>query len=207
MPKQTRSSALAVFINCPFDPSYRRVFDAIVFTVVALGCQARCARERETGTQERLKKILEIIDACHFGIHDISFMGIDPKTKLARHNMALELGVFLGCCEFGGQRHARKSCLILDRDPWRYRKSISDLSGRDIKSHNGNPKQAITVVRDWFVTESKSHDKPAGSVIVQQYRRFRKQLPSLCRKTDRRASELLFNEYCVLATTWLQTNA
>ena len=29
----------------------------------------------------------------------------------------------------------------------------------------------------------------------------------LCRKTDRRVSELLFNEYCVLATTWLQTNA
>lgn len=96
----------AVFINCPFDASYRRLFDAIVFAVIYLGFEARCALERDTGTQERLKKVLEIIGSCQFGIHDLSFMRVDPATKLARHNMAFELGLFLGCCEFGGTAHA-----------------------------------------------------------------------------------------------------
>jgi hypothetical protein len=143
MRKHSPSAAPAVFINCPFDRSYRPLFDAIVFAVMALGFEPRCALERDTGTQERLKKIVEIIHSCQFGIHDLSFMRVDRWTKLPRYNMAFELGLFLGCCEFGGKGHAGKSCLILDRERWRYRKSLSDLSGRDIQGHNSDPKQAV----------------------------------------------------------------
>ena len=113
MGKHSSSAVSAVFINCPFDPSYRPVFDAIVFAVMALGFEPRCALERDTGTQDRLKKIVEIIHSCQFGIHDLSFMRIDRSTKLPRYNMAFELGLFLGCCEFGGEGHKGKSCLIL----------------------------------------------------------------------------------------------
>jgi hypothetical protein len=127
---------------------------------MVLGFEARCALERETGTQERLKKILEIIGACEFGIHDLSFTRINPGTKLPRYNMAFELGLFLGCCEFGGRSHARKSCLILDRQCWRYRKSLSHLSGRDIQAHKGNPNNAIIAVRNWLATESSSATHP-----------------------------------------------
>jgi hypothetical protein len=207
MRKHSPSAAPAVFINCPFDPSYRPLFDAIVFAVMALGFEPRCALERDTGTQERLKKIVEIIHSCQFGIHDLSFMRVDRWTKLPRYNMAFELGLFLGCCEFGGKGHAGKSCLILDRERWRYRKSLSDLSGRDIQGHNGDPKQAVIAVRNWLATESQLSDPPGGSFISRQYRRFRKELPSLCRSTKLRISELSFKDYCGLATAWLRANA
>jgi hypothetical protein len=71
MRKHSSSAAPAVFINCPFDPSYRSLFDAIVFAVMALGFEPRCALERDTGTEERLKKIVEIIHSCRLGIHDL----------------------------------------------------------------------------------------------------------------------------------------
>jgi hypothetical protein len=203
----SRKAPAVVFINCPFDRSYRRVFDGIVFAVMALGFVARCALERATGTQERLKKILEIIGTCQFGIHDLSFMRIDPGTRLPRYNMAFELGLFLGCCEFGGQRHAGKSCLILDRERWRYRKSLSDLSGRDIQGHRGDPKQAIIAVRNWLVTESQLDDRPGGSFIVRQYERFRKELPDLCLRAKRRVAELSFKDYCDMVAAWLRANA
>ena len=72
-------------------------------SVMALRFGARCALERATGTQERLKKILEIIGTCQLGIHDFSFMRIDPGTRLPRYNLACELGLVLGWSEFGAK--------------------------------------------------------------------------------------------------------
>jgi hypothetical protein len=207
MRKLSLSAAPAVFINCPFDPSYRPLFDSIVFAVMALGFEPRCALERDTGTQERLKKIVEIIHSCQFGIHDLSFMHIDRSTRLPRYNMAFELGLFLGCCEFGGKGHKGKSCLILDRQRWRYRKSLSDLSGRDIQEHKNDPKRAITAVRNWLTTESQVHELPGGSFILKQYKRFRKELPDLCRRAKLQVPELSFKDYCVLVAAWLRASA
>ena len=207
MPKHSSSAAPAVFINCPLDSSYRRLFDAIVFAVMALGFKPRCALERDTGTQERLRKIVEIIRSCQFGIHDLSFMRIDRSTKLPRYNMVFELGLFLGCCEFGGKGHKAKSCLILDQERWRYRKSLSDLSGRDIQEHKNDPGQAITAVRNWLATESQLSDLPGGSFILRQYRRFRRELPNLCRKARLRVNGLTFKDYCAAVAEWLGTKA
>lgn len=207
MRKQSPPTTPAVFINCPFDSSYRPIFDAIVFAVMALGFEPRCALERDTGTKERLSKIVDIIQSCQFGVHDLSFMRIDRSTKLPRYNMAFELGLFLGCCEFGGKGHEGKSCLILDRERWRYRKSLSDLSGRDIQGHRNDPKEAITAVRNWLATESQVAELPGGSFILKQYGRFRKELPSLCRRTKLQIRELSFKDYCFLAASWLRANA
>jgi hypothetical protein len=192
-----------VFINCPFDPTYRKIFDAIVFSVCALGFEPRCALDQDSGTDERLTKILKLIESCPFCIHDLSYMKIDPRTRLPRHNMPFELGLFLGY-EYGSRKRPPKSCLILDREGFRYRKSLSDLSGRDIRAHNGSPAEAITAVRDWLVTESGRHDAPGGAFIVQQYHRFRRQLPVLCKMTKRRASELSFWDYRGMVSAWLK---
>ena len=196
----------AVFINCPFDSSYREIFDAIVFAVCALGFQPRCALDRDDGTKERLTKILQLIDDCRFGIHDLSYMKIDPGTHLPRHNMPFELGLFLGR-ESAARKRSNKSCLILDSHPWRYRKSLSDLSGRDIRAHKGRRTLAITAVRDWLVTESGRADAPGGAFIVQQYRRFRRQLPTLCANAKRKVDELSFSDYREMVSAWLNMNA
>jgi hypothetical protein len=193
-----------VFINCPFDATYRKIFDAIVFSVCALGFEPRCALDQDSVTEERLTKILNLIEWCPFSIHDLSNMKIDPGTRLPRHNMPFELGLFLGY-EFASR--TQKSCLILDKEGYRYRKSLSDLSGRDVRAHKGLPAQAITAVRDWLVTESGRDDAPGGESIVQQYRRFRRQLPALCRETRRIASELTFWDYRGMVSAWLKNDA
>jgi len=206
MGKRRAAAPSAVFINCPFDPSYRKIFDAIVFTVCALGFEPQCALGRDDGSEERLTKILELIDRCSFGIHDLSFMKLDPGTRLPRHNMPFELGLFLGI-KFAANNQAKKSCLILDRDQWRYRKSLSDLSGRDIRAHGGSRKRAIAAVRNWLVTESNLEDAPGAAFLERQYMRFRRRQPELCANANRDITELQFGEYRSMVVAWLKLDA
>jgi hypothetical protein len=193
----------AVFINCPFDASYRGIFDAVVFAVCLLGFEPHCALEEDTGTEERLAKILKLIELCPLSIHDLSYMKLDPRTRLARHNMPFELGLFLGY-GFASRKAPKKRCLILDKDGFRYRKSLSDLSGRDISAHKGVPKRAMIVVRNWLVTQSGSHNAPGGDFVVQQYRRFKRQLPLLCKASKRKMPELSFWDYRGMVNAWLK---
>src|SRR5580698_2134393 len=104
-----------VFINCPFDATYRKIFDAIVFSVCALGFEPRCALDQDSSTEERLTKILNLIECCPFCIHDLSYMKIDPRTRLPRHNMPFELGLFLGY-DHANQKLPKQICLIMDSD-------------------------------------------------------------------------------------------
>jgi hypothetical protein len=140
----------AVFINVPFDRRYKKLFDALVFAVHDCGFLARSAREQDDGSQVRLDKLYEIIGKCQFGIHDLSRTSLDAKYRLPRFNMPLELGIFLGAKKYGGARHARKSCLILDREPFRYQIFCSDIAGQDIRAHQNDVGEAIAAVRDWL---------------------------------------------------------
>jgi hypothetical protein len=124
-----------VFVNCPFDAAYRRLFRSIVFSVIHCGFRARCALEIDDGSEVRIDKILSIVEQCRFGIHDISRTELDRKYRLPRFNMPLELGIFLAAKRFGGPPQNNKMCLILDRQPYRYQKFISDIAGQDIQAH------------------------------------------------------------------------
>jgi len=86
----------SVFLNVPFDKKYARLSNALIFAVHDCGFVARSAREVEDSAQGRVEKILSIIEQSKFGIHDISRAGLDRATGLARFNMPLELGFFLG---------------------------------------------------------------------------------------------------------------
>ena len=155
-----RVSGRDVFINCPFDDTYKPIFQAIVFTVYELNFTPRCALEADDSSVGRLAKIMDIIGECGYGVHDISSVNLSSGTNLPRFNMPLELGLFLACKRFGGKPHRGKTCVILDSDPYRYRKSISDLSGQDIHSHQGKPQRAIAEVRNWLATTSKGEELP-----------------------------------------------
>jgi len=144
-----------VFINAPIDAGYRPIFDAIVFAVHDLGLTARCALEQDDSGEIRLSKIERIIEECRFGIHDLSAVELDAVTHLPRFNMPLELGLFLGCRRFGAGNQRKKSSLILDREPYRYRTFMSDISGQDIHSHAGDPERAIVETRDWLRAASR----------------------------------------------------
>lgn len=195
-----------VFINCPFDHTYKPIFDAIVFAIYDLGFVARSALEIDDGTEPRLAQIEGLIEECRYGVHDISSVALDRNTGLPRFNMPLELGLFLGCKRFGDARQHRKACLILDSDPYRYRQYISDIAGQDIHSHGGAAAAAIVEVRNWLAATSKYKFLPGGTDIVESYNRFLTDLPALCAELHRRPEDLTFGDLSETVMIWLEAN-
>ena len=196
----------SVFLNVPFDSKYSRLFDALVFSVHDCGFTARSALEVEDSGQARVEKILDIIEQSKFGIHDISRAGLDRKTGLARFNMPLELGFFLGAKRYGSTRDRQKRCLVLDRDRYRYRNFCSDISGQDIRAHNDEPRDAIRAVRDWLSSHRTAIRMPGGKAVFERYERFRAQLAVQADDVHLDSGELTFGDYTNLVVGWLTKN-
>ncbi len=89
--RKTPTYSESVFINCLFDSAYAELFRAIVFTVIDCGFTPRCALEISNSAQTRLHKILDLIEECKLGIHDISRTENDAVNSLLRFIMPLEL--------------------------------------------------------------------------------------------------------------------
>jgi len=198
----------SVFINCPFSSDYQPIFRAICFAVYACTFRPRCALEITDSSETRLSKIQDIIRGCQYGIHDISFMALDSKSKLPRLNMSFELGLFLASKSFGSGKQKRKNALILDDSSYRYQKALSDISGQDIALHKGSPKKAICEVRDWLDTcQSRTYSLPGGEHIHAEFKKFSKQLPSASAAIKLNANRLTFSDICRAIESWLKDNA
>lgn len=196
-----------VFINCPFDDSYKPLFQAIIFTVQACGFKARCAQEEDNTADIRIQKIIRIIDACHYGIHDISKADLDQNTQLARFNMPLELGIFMGAHHFAPAKHynRNKKFMVMDSEPFRYQKFISDINGQDIKAHDLKEERIIQHVRDFLATSSRT--QLAGSeYLFQQHALFKSQLPVICRRLKWTVDQLTFIDFVDCINGWLGEN-
>lgn len=190
-----------IFLNCPFDATYKPIFNAVLFTIATLGFRARCALEIDDGGDTRLDKITRIIGECKYGIHDISATELNPAINLPRFNMPLELGLFLGCKRYGSPTQRKKSVLILDREPYRYRDFLSDIAGQDIHAHGADPNHAITEVRNWLA--SKVRPLPGGAVIQEHYARFSAALPTMCADSGLDPTALTFGDMSLLISKWL----
>jgi hypothetical protein len=193
-----------IFINCPFDASYEPVFNAIVFAAFDLGFVLRCALEVDDSSENRMEKIMRIIEECRYGVHDISAVTLGTGTNLPRFNMPLELGLYLGCKRYGDSPQRKKACLVLDSDPYRYRASISGISGQDIHAHGGEPEKAIIEVRNWLADVSRRKRLPGGSEVVHRYRRFEEDGPRTCEELKLTPDELTFGDRCYVISFWLQ---
>jgi hypothetical protein len=197
-----------VFLNVPFDTRYTKLLQALVFAVHECGLVARCALEQDDGGQVRVDKLYQIIRDCRLGIHDLSRTTLDTKNRLPRFNMPFELGVFLGAREYGAAPQRRKSCLILEREKYRYQIFCSDISGQDIRAHHNEVSQALTAVRNWLQASLPGSRKlPGPSALILRYVEFRRQLPYMCRLENLRPSELTFLDYRRLVIAWLEVNA
>ena len=193
-----------VFINCPFDPAYKPLFDAVVFAVHDCGFVARCALEEGDASQVRIDKIYNIIEDCRYGIHDISRTELDEVLRLPRFNMPLELGIFLGAKRFGVEDQERKKCLVMDKEQYRYQKFISDIAGQDIFVHNNSPEEIVRVVRDWLGTASGRRTIPGGGIIWRRYQDFLNDLPQLAQRFQLELVDLEdFNNYIYAVAGWL----
>ena len=85
----TRLRSSDVFINCPFDPGFRPIFDAIVFSVHYLGFAPRCSLEDDDAAEFRLSKIERIIEECRESVAWLTREG-------ARHGVPIERLVVAG---------------------------------------------------------------------------------------------------------------
>lgn len=191
-----------VFLNCPFDDDYSEMFHAIIFAITHCGFYVRCALEEYDSSENRLNKIMDIMSECKYSIHDISRTELDPTTSLPRFNMPFELGILIGAKRFGNKRQQTKQCLILDSQPHRYQKFISDIAGQDLKYHNNDVKKAITCVRNWLALKSGDRRLCSGSIIYTDYQRFLSELPRLCVESNLDARELEFIDINFLVSEW-----
>ncbi len=192
-----------VFINCPFDRPYKRIFDALVFAVFDCGFVARSALEITNTAEVRVDKIARIIDECRFGLHDLSRTSLDRTSRLPRFNMPFELGLFLGMA----RTVAGRSCLVLDRDRYRYQMFISDIAGQDISAHANDPAKAVGVARNWLRSSQTEGTVPGPAHIWKRYTSFRKALPAICSDLHLKPSEMIFNDYATIASEWIARNA
>jgi hypothetical protein len=177
----------------------------MVFAIHDSGFFPRSALEYDDAAQNRLEKILDLIEGCRFGIHDLSRTEVSA-AGLPRFNMPLELGLFLGCKRFGGEPHPRKACLVLDRDRYRFQRFISDIAGQDVHAHGDEPRKVVREVSGWLRTASRRKRVPGGDVW-HRFERFTAALPALCRELEIEEEELTFVDRSRLISEWLRENA
>lgn len=196
-----------IFINCPFDPSYKPLLDALVFTICDAGFTARSALELTDSSVNRLDKIQAIIEDCRLSVHDISSTGLN-EHGLPRFNMPFELGLVLGAKRFGTPKHARKACLILERDQYRYKEFLSDVGGHDIEFHKDSPEILVGRLRNWLAQQRPAGVPiPGGAKIWKRYQEFRSALPALCTKLGVEENEMMFRDYNYAVFEWIRTTA
>lgn len=118
------------------------------FAIAACGFVPRCALDESDSAVVRFEKILDLITACEFSIHDISRVELDAGSGLPRFNMPLELGADLGLRLKGPAAHRRRRILVLDAIAHRYDQTLSDISGMDVEVHTNNTGHLIKSVRD-----------------------------------------------------------
>lgn len=196
--------APSVFINCAFDEAFAPGFRALVFAVIGCGFRVRCAREMSDASETRIDKLYRIIEQSPFSIHDISRTEVDKEHGLPRFNMPLELGIFLGAKRFGEGRNRQKKCLVLDIEPYRFQKFVSDLAGMDITEHGGDPRRMVGRVRDWLVTVSRRRVIPSTASILESYDAFQAALPRIATDSGLDIADLAYADFERLVLSWVK---
>lgn len=194
-----------VFINCPFDDLYDGIFDAVLFSVYFCGFKPRCALEIDNGTIVRLNKIFTIIQQCDLGIHDISRTELNVHN-LPRFNMPFEFGIFMGAKQFGSKTQKAKSCIIFDRDRYRYNEFISDISGQDIKAHNNDPLEVIRKIRDWLNTLGINNPLPGATLIIRKYQDYLIDYPNILSRIHLTVDDVQFADRTQIIEEWIKLN-
>ncbi|HJR57085.1 MAG TPA: hypothetical protein VJ798_10930 [Rhizomicrobium sp.] len=161
----------SVFINCPFDADFSPLLQAIAFCVTDLGFYPRLAPENADNAANRLDRISDLVRGSQYGIHDLSRCKSAATDEYARMNMPFELGMDYGARRFGGGKLARKAIMILEHARYDYQRCLSDISGWDIHSHDGDHIKAVRHVRNWLVRQARA--KAIGPArILSDYATF-----------------------------------
>lgn len=194
-----------VFINCPFDKDYSPLLKSLVFTVLYFDLEPKLS-QTISSSSVRVNQIKQHIRSCKYGIHDLSRSRALKKKELPRFNMPYELGLDIGCSEFGGKKFSEKRILILETERYHYQKVLSDIAGQDIENHNDDPKILIQKVRNWFSVNNPSTIIPGPSEIWMAYKQFNTDLLNdLSPKyTPQDIEEMPVGDFIKFARDWIR---
>lgn len=161
----------SVFINCPFDEEYVPLLRPLLFSVIRAGLRIRIASETFDSGVARINRISDLIRQSKYSVHDLSGIRSSSADEYYRINMPFELGMDIGCRTFSTGYRKQKRCLIIETEPNRYQRALSDLSNSDIKHHQDQPEQLVRQVRNWFV-EIGVGGIPSGTVLWEEFNTF-----------------------------------
>ena len=197
-----------VFVNCPFDAKYTRLFHAIVFAIHDLGFQARHALI-DNSTAIRLTRITDELRSCSYSVHDLSRVEVGGTLKLPRFNMPFEAGIAYAA-HISGTIRRPHHVLLLDSAPYRYQASLSDAAGLDPKIHHGQVNAAIGAVRSFLAAKSQRTDLPGANFVAQRHALFFAKLPLLARARRLRMQEVrswdYVNDLQAIMAEWIAQN-
>lgn len=160
-----------VFINCPFDDEYKELLRVLLFTVLYLGYKPMISL-MQSSSDVRINQIKSYIKNSRFGIHDLSRCKAMMPGELPRFNMPFELGLDMGCHEFGNEVLKTKRILILETERFHYQKVLSDIAGQDIENHDGDLRTLALKVRNRFSSLRTRKSYPGITEIWLAYNIF-----------------------------------
>src|SRR6185295_5871203 len=129
----------SVFLNVPYDLGYERNFVALISALVSLGRKPRCVLEIRERGQGRLSRLIGLLASSRISIHDLSRAGVP-----VRFNMPFELGLACALSAYGGEH----DFIILEKEPHRLDRTLSDLKGQDPYIYEGKPRILISCILD-----------------------------------------------------------
>lgn len=132
-----------------------------------MGFTPRLASERVDAGETRLDKIIELIAASRWSIHDLSRCESREVGEIFRLNMPFELGIDYGCRQFRKDIWASKRFLILEEQRYRFQRALSDISGCDIRHHDGKVVLVMKEVRDWLRNVTGKQAPGADAFMIQ----------------------------------------
>ncbi len=194
--------ARAIFINCPFDADYQPIFNAVLFTVCALGFEPRSALEVADCSDLRLRKILR--SHSDFALRDPRSLthGTRRKDEPSTLQHAFGVGYFPGAKEFGGKTAKKKRCLIFAKNQ-HVKSFISDINGLDIHGHDDLPQNVIAPIRQWLCTDARANAVPA-SVLTEHFQKFSTELPLIFARLGYRHNEPQYGDLLKVTAEWLE---
>lgn len=168
-----------VFLNYPFDDSFRGLADAMSFGVIAGGLLPVCGYDLTAPDRPRLEMLVDAIRNCHYSAHDLSRSQGEGPGNFARMNMPIEMGMALFHALAAQRRDHR--CLFLVSTPHDYKSFASDVAGLDPRVHNSDESRILTDTYEWLravVPPPLFNSQPTVDVI-DRFQLFKQRLATI----------------------------
>ncbi len=164
----------SVFLNVPYDAEFQRLFLGYIAGLHAFGMVPRTTLEIPGG-RRRLERVMELISACRYSVHDLSRVQLSrSKPQAPRFNMPFELGLAVAHSKWEGGH----TFFVFEQNRQRLSKSLSDLDGTDPYIHDGTLAGLFAQLGNAFV---RAGQQPDIAQITAMYRELRSSLASILR--------------------------